>query len=118
MTAPLLLGDFAGDAMDGLRARIVAEYEIEASALDGLTILAAAGDCGGYEEGHWFLLRRADGMLLENEASHCSCYGFEDQWGPTETSVAALLARKTLTYNMPNGEEPQLRAFIAGLAPS
>lgn len=118
MTAPLLLGDFDGDTVDGLRPRIVAEYEIEASALDSLTILAAAGDCGGHEEGHWFLLRRDDGALLENEASHCSCYGFENQWGPTETSVVALLARKTLTYNMPSGEEPRLRAFIAGLAPS
>jgi hypothetical protein len=111
----LAVGDFEGDTEADLLERIAREYEVDPAALAGLSILAAAADCAGYEEGHWFLLRRSDGALLENDAGHCSCYGFEGQWSPTETSVPALLARKTITHNVPSGDAAKIRAFIVAL---
>jgi hypothetical protein len=34
------------------------------------------------------------GKLYENHGSHCSCYGFEDQWAPEETSIEYLQSDK------------------------
>jgi len=33
-----------------------------------------------------------DGKFYMNEASHCSCYGLENQWGPDEIDPAMLLS--------------------------
>lgn len=42
----------------------------------------------------FFLLIGEDGKLWENHGSHCSCYGFEGQWCPEETTKEALSVRK------------------------
>jgi hypothetical protein len=55
-------------------------------------ILFATHDTPSYE-GSAMVLFRQDGKLWEVHGSHCSCMGLEDQWGPEETSPAALLHR-------------------------
>lgn len=113
------LGDFDGVTEDDLRARIAQEYEVARAEVDGYAILAASGWSDGYEEGHWFLLRRlSDGALMENDSGHCSCYGFEGQWSPTEANAVAMLARKSVTWHVPDANRDQLRALIAGLVAS
>lgn len=52
-----------------------------------------------YETGNWegeaFVLLEKEGKLYEINASHCSCYGLEDQWSPEETTVDELNFRLT-----------------------
>lgn len=39
---------------------------------------------GGYESSWYIVYRDQDGKLLSCYGSHCSCHGFEDQWGGSE----------------------------------
>lgn len=42
----------------------------------------------------YILLRNKEtNVLYDIVAGHCSCYGFEDQFEPTETSIEAILYR-------------------------
>ena len=66
-------------------------------ALDGVTILLASYHCESYE-GEAFVLFEKGGTLFEVNASHCSCYGLEDQWKPEETNA------EVLRYRMDNGK--------------
>lgn len=50
-------------------------------------------------EGLAFVLFEKEGRLFEVNASHCSCYGLEDQWRPEETSFDVLMYR---LVNSPN----------------
>lgn len=52
-------------------------------------------------EGSAFVLYRRDGKLYEVNASHCSCYGLEDQWKPEETTWEALAIRNEGMYGTP-----------------
>jgi hypothetical protein len=55
-------------------------------------LLHASYDCSGYE-GQAFVLFERDGKLYEVNASHCSCYGLDGQWDPTETTWKAQAMR-------------------------
>lgn len=69
------------------------DFFITEDALVGVEVLLASYYGGSYEGAAFVLLRRSDGKLLEVNASHCSCFGLEGQWGPEETSVAELRRR-------------------------
>jgi|SRR6478609_1240888 len=43
--------------------------------------------------GEAFVLFEKEGRLYEVNGSHCSCYGLEDQWEPSETSLEELKYR-------------------------
>lgn len=43
--------------------------------------------------GDAFVLFKRNGKLWEVNGGHCSCYGFEGQWSPEETTVASLSDR-------------------------
>ena len=64
------------------------------TSLDGAEILFAAYGGRSYE-GAAFVLYRKDGKLFEVNGGHCSCNGLEGQWGPEETTVAALKMRQS-----------------------
>lgn len=91
----LALEDLAGQDEQAVRETIVYEFQIEEKELEGFEVLVAYQSVGDYgcDSSNWFLLRK-DGVLYENYGSHCSCMGFEDQWGPEETSVEYLLSDK------------------------
>ena len=63
-------------------------------------ILYAVYEAGGYD-GAAFVLYKRDGKLFEVHASHCSCYGLENQWKPEETTWAALAIRQEGIYGAP-----------------
>lgn len=44
-------------------------------------------------DGSAFVLFIEGGKLYEVNASHCSCFGLEDQWSPDRTSIKALRHR-------------------------
>lgn len=42
--------------------------------------------------GNWlYFISRNNGHYFVNEGSHCSCYGLEDQWDPTEYESKELI---------------------------
>lgn len=61
-------------------------------------LVAIFGDLNDYGHGYYSELFYKDGKLWENQSSHCSCRGCEDQWNPLEISLAELKRR-------PNGYE-------------
>jgi hypothetical protein len=59
----------------------------------------------GWEGSSWFLLKdKETGKLFENSAGHCSCYGFEDQFSPAETSIEYLISEKSYFNGGPIGK--------------
>lgn len=55
-------------------------------------IVYAAYETPSYDGYALIVWKRDDGTLMENNDSHCSCYGLE-RWEPEETSKEALLMR-------------------------
>lgn len=72
----------------------------------------------GCDSSSFFLFRKG-GKLYENHGSHCSCYGFEGQWEPEETTRASLLARGSWSlggYDVDgSANDAAIRAFIETL---
>ena len=79
-------------AQDDIREHITEEYRVKSKELEGIVFIARAWYSESYDEGEWYLVRMPDGELRENEAAHCSCYGFEGQWRPSHTSLKYLLS--------------------------
>ena len=64
--------------------------------LEGAELLYATYETGNYE-GHSNILYKKDGKFYENYGSHCSCYGLEGQWSPTEVRVEDLEFRVNIS---------------------
>lgn len=89
----LVLEDLKDMSEEEVRNHIVEDYEVEHKELDQYDILIAYESVGsfGCDSESFFLLKNKEtGQLFENHASHCSCYGFEYQFEPEETTVAYL----------------------------
>lgn len=85
-----------------------------------IEVLFAVLDSQGYEESAFVLWRNKDtGKLYSMEAGHCSCNGFDGQWGETETTVPALLLMLDGGWKPchEKGFAGALRNFLAELAP-
>lgn len=76
----------------GFENREDVEEQFEETLGPDITLLIAAYNSEQYE-GDAFVLFTQGGKLYEVNASHCSCYGLEDQWKPEETTLEAVLAR-------------------------
>lgn len=91
----LVLEDLVGMNEDEVRKHLRETFQAP-DAAEGCDILVAYESVGswGCDSSSFTLMRRqSDGALLENHGSHCSCYGFEGQWEPEETTKEALLAK-------------------------
>jgi len=102
---PILLNEWAGETPEvvfaefegtrwGAREDINDPPVSDSPEFKGVEILLASYGSGGYE-GDAFVLFRRDGRLYEVNASHCSCYGLENQWDPELTTIEALRHRLT-----------------------
>lgn len=92
---------YAEMSEEELRQELIDCWRADEKELDRFDILFASGDLGGYEESAWFLLRdRQSGELLEVSGSHCSCYGFEDQFEPASTTHKYLLSDMFYAYGV------------------
>lgn len=57
-------------------------------------VLLASYGCDNYTGDAFVLFRNTkDGQLYENNGSHCSCFGLEDQWDEESTSIESLRKR-------------------------
>ena len=112
--ALLALGDLAGWSEADIKRHIADNYAGSVSGfdygspsddekaqllakLDGFDFLVAYESVGnwGCDSSSWFLMRdKQTGTLYENYGSHCSCFGFEGQWEPEETSYGHIASEK------------------------
>ena len=91
----LALADFAGMDEAAIKAQIAADFEVPLSDLDGIELVVAyMSEGSGGCDSDAFIVFRKDGKLYEVNGGHCSCYGFEGQWEPEETNVAAIIQRQ------------------------
>lgn len=92
----LFLEDLAGLTEDEVKAHIKDSYAYNGD-LSKYKILIAYESVGswGCDSSSWFLLLDIySGKLYETHGSHCSCYGFEDQFNPEETTLEYLKSDK------------------------
>lgn len=93
----LFLEDLKGKTDEEVRDHLVANYSVSRDTVDLYDILLAYESVGswGCDSNSYFLLRdKITGDLFETYASHCSCYGFEDQFSPEAVSVEYLQSDK------------------------
>ena len=89
----LYLEDLAGLMQEEVYRHISYSYKVPIEEVQKYEILIAYESVGkwGCDSSSWFLLRdKEDGKLYETHGSHCSCYGFEGQFEPEETTVEYL----------------------------
>jgi len=100
-----IVEDYSGELSEG---RYFAEEgnEVEKKELrkklKDFYVLIAYESVGSYgcDSSSFFLLKeKKTGKLFENHASHCSCYGFEGQWKPEETTIQYLKSDKFYFYS-------------------
>lgn len=91
----LALGNLADMSEEEVKNHLVKEYEADKSYVDQFRILIAfEGDFEGYRsESHFLLENNQSGKLFEVHAAHCSCYGYEGQFQPEETTAQYLLSK-------------------------
>lgn len=70
------------------------ELKAELENFDLLVAYESVGNWGCDSSSFFLFKHKETGVLYENHGSHCSCYGFEGQWEPEETSVEYLLSDK------------------------
>ena len=93
----LYLEDLKGLSQDEVKQHISSNYDYPLQQLDKYDVLVAYESVGswGCDSSSWILLRaKVTGDLYENHASHCSCYGFEEQFEPEITTVEYLQSDK------------------------
>ena len=92
MSDKVYLADWDG-GFDG-QASMLDDFEVDASALDGMEVLLAYYCHESYSGSAYVLMRRVtDNQLFEVWGSLCSCYGREGQWELQETTLAAIKHR-------------------------
>jgi hypothetical protein len=72
-----------------LASRRDVEQQFDVKLAKDIRIKFAFYDIDGYD-GHAVVVFEQGGKLYMVEGSHCSCYGLEDQWEPTEETVQTL----------------------------
>jgi hypothetical protein len=97
----LLLEDLKGKTEAEVKTHLVNEYTADPDIVDDLEVLIGYESVGdwGCDSSSFFLLRDKDGNLFEVHGSHCSCYGFENQFTLEPTTIEALKFRINESYN-------------------
>lgn len=93
----LFLEDLKGCSLSQVEEHIVVSYEAPIDFVKEFEILIAYESVGnwGCDSASFFLLRhRLTDELYENHGSHCSCYGFEEQFKPEVTTLEYLQSDK------------------------
>lgn len=87
----LALADLKGMDEPSLKNHLIAQYTASAEWLEDAQILIAYESVGSYgcDSSSFFLLKKR-GEFYEIHGSHCSCYGFEDQFDPEKTQLPYL----------------------------
>lgn len=90
---PLLLADLAGMSEAEALSKVAKEFKVSEPDMKVKRLLIAYLEENNYDGSAWFLYVGLDDCLYEVNASHCSCYGFEDQWEPSLSSWTYLTSK-------------------------
>jgi hypothetical protein len=92
-------------------------FSIDPSEVLDEEILFAYYGSGSYC-GSATVLYHRDGKLYEVSSSHCSCYGLEDTWEPSEITWEQLAVRNSTYFEDDyEGAEDRFKALINEHAP-
>lgn len=105
----IYLNDWEESELEGLKS----DFSIDSHDLEGMEIIFASYTYEDYS-GSAFVLFRKDGKLFEVNGSHCSCYGLEGQWEPSEVFYKELISRVETSYEF-NGCRDELREALIKL---
>ncbi len=109
----LTLGDLQGYTEKQIKEHIITHYNASPTELKNVKILIAYESVGPYGcDSSSFFLIKIGRYYYENHASHCSCYGFEDQWKPEKTTMKYLQSDKFSFYV--DNEEKLVKEHING----
>lgn len=93
----LFLEDLKGHTQAEVKAHLIKEYGATKEDMKRFRIEIAYESVGawGCDSSSFFLLReKSTGDLYEVHGSHCSCFGFEDQFEPEKTTLQYLKSDK------------------------
>ena len=119
----LYLEDYKDLTKSELLNTIAKDFEVSQKDLGKFHVLIAYKSVGnwGCDSSAWLLLKdKQTKELFEVNASHCSCYGFEQQFEPEETTVGYLKSDK-FRYssggydNSKESNKEQVNAFIKAM---
>lgn len=103
----VFLNDWSGE--NG-QSQMLENFYIGEAAISGFSVLVASYTYECYSGSAYVLLREnATGDYFEVHASHCSCYGLEDQWSPEKADPEEILHR---INNGSWGEEHKIADYI------
>lgn len=97
----LFLADLEELTNEQVQSHIVSDYEVALSIVKQYSILIAyesVGSCGCDSSSFFLLKENKTGKLFEVHGTHCSCYGFEGQFEPEETTLEYLKSDKFCFY--------------------
>jgi hypothetical protein len=102
------LGDLRGQTEHEIKEHLAYQYgigwetdEVVVECLKNLNILIAyesVGDWGCDSTSYFLLKDKISGELFEIHGSHCSCYGFENQFDLEPMTLEAIKLRNHLFY--------------------
>ena len=123
----LAIEDLLGRTEDRVKQHIADNYAEEPydkeaakpiiEQLDKLEVLIAYESVGswGCDSTSFFVFKdKETGTLYEMHGSHCSCYGFEGQFGLEETTVEALKSRVENARSRNQDEDDEHAIFSIG----
>lgn len=93
----LYLEDYKDLTKSELLSAITEDFEVSKEDIGKFHVLIAYKSVGDYgcDSSAWLLLKdKQTKELFEVNASHCSCYGFEQQFEPEETTLDYLKSDK------------------------
>jgi hypothetical protein len=103
----VFLDDFDFPTKKESLAKMAKEFKVDVKTFKGCEFIVAQYS---YEEyaGSSFCLYKKDGVLYENYGNHCSCFGLEGQWEPSETTAEALKLR----INADSSFTPEIKKIL------
>lgn len=95
---------------------VVQMFDITDAELDAYDVVAGVLSGDGWSESCVLILReRTSGEMFVVNASHCSCFGFEDQFDPDPFTLEALASVKYgLLKELWTAGEVEIRAAFGG----
>lgn len=102
------IGDYENWSEEKVKQDIIDSYCVEPDLVNKFEIIIAQWYSYQYEGSSFFLLRDKETKeFFENHASHCSCYGFEGQFEPKQTTLTYLRSKHFAAWGGPSQEEIQ-----------
>ncbi len=93
------------------------QFEVPDAERAGREVLIAVYEYEDYQGDAFVLFHdHNDNRFYEVNASHCSCYGLEDQWRPEEVSFEEIVKRPVYIGYDENEQQEMVRSALVQIA--